>query len=92
MSQNLPILLSPEPQPIPEGRPVEVVVPGHVNHDRPFGLAATMNLCLVCHRAPFHPVVSGLNFGPMVKAVVWKNQRRWALIDAIDRESASEWI
>jgi len=23
----------------------------------------------------------------MVKAVVWKNQRRWALIDAIDRET-----
>jgi hypothetical protein len=24
----------------------------------------------------------------MVKVVAWKNQRRWALIDAIGRESA----
>jgi len=72
---------------IPEGRTIEVVVPGHIDHDRPFGLAAALNLCLVRHRAPFHPVVSGLNFGLMVKAVVWKNQRRWALIDAIDRET-----
>jgi hypothetical protein len=70
------ILRGPNHRPV--GRSVEVVVPGHVDHDHPFGLAAALNFCLFRHRAPFHPVVSGLNFGPMVKAVVWKNQRRWA--------------
>ncbi len=47
---------------VPEGSPVEVVVSGHVNHDRPFGLAAALNLCLMRHRAPFHPVIPGSKF------------------------------
>ena len=34
---------------IPKSRPVEIVIPGHVDHDRPFCLVACVRLCFL-HR------------------------------------------
>jgi len=56
--------------------PSKIVVPGHIDHDRPFCLAITMNLCLVHHHAPFYPVISGLNFRADGKGYGWEKSKK----------------
>ena len=47
---------------ISEGRPIEIVVPVHIDHDRPFGLVARCFSCLFHHHAPFQPRHGGVKF------------------------------
>lgn len=61
---------------VPERRPIEVVVPGHVDHDRPFGLVAALNFCLVRHRAPFHPAITGSKFRGDGKGYWWEESKK----------------
>jgi len=74
---------------VPKRRPVEVVVPGHINHDRPFGLAVVLNLCLVYHHAPFRPIITGSNFRGDGKGYDREKAKKGDTIGAIGRESLS---